>query len=382
MSIPDQEYAKVIENLKIKGNSFVEQELDIQEGQALNFEEYIQKPRFAKIKNKKYVPVWNRKDKYEPLTEFQHVDRGHFADPSFKSLLSKKAGTQDYIDGVQVRNLTPKFGTEINGVQLSALDDAGKDELALYVAQRGVVVFRNQDLKDKRIEQVEALSNYFGRPHIHPTSPTVVGHPEVFLVYHENSPESAVSGIASRSTSTLTWHSDVSYEKQPAGTTFLAYLQGPSVGGDTLYADTQEAYERLSPEFCKRLEGLEATHSGVEQVNGALARGGVVRRAPTVSTHPVVRTHPVTKRHSIYVNPGFTRAIVGYKKEESDALLKFLYDHITKSGDLQIRASWEEGTIVVWDNRRAVHTATYDFDDVLTRHAFRITPQAEKPSEK
>ena len=44
-----------------------------------------------------------------------------------------------------------------------------------------------------------------------------------------------------------------------------------------------------------------------------------------------------------------TRYIVGYKKEESDYLLKFLYDHIALSQDLQTRIRWKAGTVVVWD---------------------------------
>lgn len=46
-----------------------------------------------------------------------------------------------------------------------------------------------------------------------------------------------------------------------------------------------------------------------------------------------------------------TRYIVGYKKEESDFLLKFLYDHIALSQDLQCRVRWRPGTVVVWDVR-------------------------------
>ena len=44
-----------------------------------------------------------------------------------------------------------------------------------------------------------------------------------------------------------------------------------------------------------------------------------------------------------------TRHIIGYKKEESDALLKFLFDHIALSQDLQTRVRWTPGTVVVWD---------------------------------
>lgn len=64
--------------------------------------------------------------------------------------------------------------------------------------------------------------------------------------------------------------------------------------------------------------------------------------------HPVVRQHPVTGEKALYVNQGFTRRIVGFKDEESEYLLKFLFDHIAKAADYQIRAPYEPGTVVVW----------------------------------
>jgi sulfonate dioxygenase len=76
-----------------------------------------------------------------------------------------------------------------------------------------------------------------------------------------------------------------------------------------------------------------------------------------------------------------TRAIVGYKKEESDFLLKFLYDHIALSQDLQTRIRWKAGTVVVWDNRLACHSAVFDWEDGQRRHIARLTPQAEPPYE-
>jgi sulfonate dioxygenase len=69
------------------------------------------------------------------------------------------------------------------------------------------------------------------------------------------------------------------------------------------------------------------------------------------SEHPLVRVHPVTGEKALYVNPIFGRRIVGFKKEESEALLRFLYDHIAKGADFQIRATYEPGTVVVWVSR-------------------------------
>lgn len=76
-----------------------------------------------------------------------------------------------------------------------------------------------------------------------------------------------------------------------------------------------------------------------------------------------------------------TREIVGLKKEESDALLKFLYDHLAYGADFQARVKWEEGTVVVWDNRVTQHSALVDWKTGQRRHLARITPQAERPFE-
>lgn len=46
-----------------------------------------------------------------------------------------------------------------------------------------------------------------------------------------------------------------------------------------------------------------------------------------------------------------TRKIIGYKQEESDLILKFLYDHIALGQDFQIRVKWAAKTVVVWDVR-------------------------------
>jgi sulfonate dioxygenase len=69
------------------------------------------------------------------------------------------------------------------------------------------------------------------------------------------------------------------------------------------------------------------------------------------------------------------------KKEESDMLLRFLYDHIALGADFHARVKWEEDTVVVWDNRVTQHTALIDWKDGQRRHIARITPLAEKPYE-
>lgn len=70
-------------------------------------------------------------------------------------------------------------------MQLSKLSDAGKDQLALLVAQRKVVAFRDQDFADLSIEEALDFGGYFGHHHIHPTSGSPEGFPEIHLVHRQ-----------------------------------------------------------------------------------------------------------------------------------------------------------------------------------------------------
>jgi alpha-ketoglutarate-dependent taurine dioxygenase len=178
-----------------------------------------------------------------------------------------------------------------------------KDQLALLVAQRKVVVFRDQDFADLPLQAALDWGGYFGRHHIHPTSGSPIGHPEFHIVHRLGSNSEPDSFFAGR-TSSVAWHSDVSYEAQPPGTTFLIMLESPEVGGDTGFIDQVEAYKRLSPALKERLHGLKAVHSGIEQAEFSKGRGGVVRRGPVTNEHPLVRTHPATGEKALYVNPG------------------------------------------------------------------------------
>jgi alpha-ketoglutarate-dependent taurine dioxygenase len=188
-------------------------------------------------------------------------------------------------------------------VQLSKLNKAGKDEVALLVAQRKVVAFRDQDFADLPIQEALDFGSYFGRHHIHPTSGAPEGYPEIHLV-HRNGSKGELDTFFRNRNSSVGWHSDVTYEKQPPGTTFLYIFNTPEVGGDTAFVNQVEAYNRLSPLLKERLHGLKAVHSGFEQADFSKKRGGVVRREPVSSEHPIVRTHPATGEKALFINGG------------------------------------------------------------------------------
>lgn len=108
-----------------------------------------------------YLPVYDNVTKFPPTEPFEFRDRGLDADKSKPNIL--QIGNSDVV----VNKLTPRVGTEIRGLQLSSLTDTQKNELALLIAERGVVVFRDQDFKDIGSEKQKEFGEYFGKLHIH-----------------------------------------------------------------------------------------------------------------------------------------------------------------------------------------------------------------------
>ncbi|GME88177.1 unnamed protein product [Ambrosiozyma monospora] len=320
---------------------------------------------YKKLKYPQWAPTWDRKDQgaFHHLKPFKHIDRGLFGDSEFKNLLADKS--------VKTKPISPKLGTEIEGIQLSKLTDKQKDDLALLAAERGVVVFRGQDFKDLPFDDITSWGKYFGPLHVHPTTGTPAGQPYFHIIIRRAKADEQQTHLAER-LNTVGWHSDVTYEPQSPGITLLTMLQ-TSVGGDTQFIDLITAYERLSPQFQKLIENLKVVHSSVCQADRSRANDGVQRKTDIESIHPLVRYHPVLKKKYLFLNKGFATRILGFKHEESEFLLNFLKNHIETLLDAHIRANWDEQTVVVWDNRRVVHTATHDWDNDNLRHGFRLT---------
>lgn len=77
------------------------------------------------------------------------------------------------------------MGTEVHGLQLSSLDSKQKDELALLVAERGVLVFRGQDFADIGFDRQKEFGAHFGKLHVHQHGGHVKDYPELLPVYRD-----------------------------------------------------------------------------------------------------------------------------------------------------------------------------------------------------
>lgn len=332
----------------------------------------IPKEDLKRLKHPEWAPTWDPKDdhKFENPKPFKVIDRGFAGDPSFESF--------KHIDSIHFKHISPKLGLEVDGIQLSALNDQQKNDLALLVEKHGVIAFRNQDFKNQSFEAIKEWGKYFGPLHVHPTSGSPLNHPEFHMTFRRGSKEEYGTVLEDQLNS-IGWHSDTTYENQTPGLTLFSMLQMGESGGDTQFIDMVEVYDRLSPLFKDLIGDLKAVHTSKEQANAAKSEGGIERKAAIDSIHPVVRYHPVLNRKSLFVNRAFTRKILGLKTEESDNLLLFLFNHTASCLDAHVRLQWDENTVVIWDNRRLLHSRTLDWDSEDIRHAFRVTTIAERP---
>ena len=275
--------------------------------------------------------------------------------------------TSQPFETIRLDKLTPIIGAEISGIDLAEpLSNRAVDEIHRALAENLVIFFRDQHITP---QQHLAFGRLFGELHIHPAAPHEEGEPALMKIYADkDSPRANGEG----------WHSDVSCDPEPPMGSILYIKQCPPSGGDTLFASMYAAYDALSDRMKAYLDGLTAFHDGADVYRGLYANYGVADKPDYPSAvHPVVRTHPVTGKKALYVNRGFTRYIVGVPRDESDAILAYLYQH-TENPLFQCRFRWTENAIAFWDNRCTQHRAMWDYWP-HARAGNRVTIKGERP---
>ncbi|MGB1010451.1 MAG: TauD/TfdA dioxygenase family protein [Thiolinea sp.] len=269
-----------------------------------------------------------------------------------------------------VRPLTTALGAEILDVDIRD----GKDFAAIREAftTYSVIVIRNQQITP---DEHLAFARCFGEINVNRFFKPLDSHPEIATLLKEPDQKAAVGEA---------WHTDHSYDVEPAMGSVLHAIEVPACGGDTLFISMAEAYEALSPTFRSLLDGLSAWHSsrhafGANNLQQEASQTGRLMNpelATQDSMHPVVIKHPFSGRKCLYVNPGFTTHIDGMKKEESNALLGFLYTHCL-TPEFRCRIRWNAGDITIWDNRATWHKAVNDYHG-HRRYMHRVTVEGCK----
>lgn len=187
---------------------------------------------------------------------------------------------------LEIRRVGPRIGAEVIGVDLTRpVGEATADRLREAFEEHKVLVFRNQHLTpDQHVEAVRI----FAEPFDHPTAVKDVANP---LVYPYNVRQ---TGKASQ------WHIGGLWRSPVFAIESLTYEEVLELGGHTLWADLQAAYDDLSEPFKVLLASVSAAYDAdpqnYAQGKKRTAVGGD-RRAPGRPRTPRHRAEGAVHQH-------------------------------------------------------------------------------------
>ena len=254
----------------------------------------------------------------------------------------------------------PGVGIEISDVDLRSIDDEDFGKVRRLFEEHGLVFFRGQTLSE---DDHIALARRFGTINVNRFFSKNQTRPEIAMVVKERAQRSNTGGV---------WHTDHSYDVEPALGSILVARELPPSGGDTWFVSMYDAFDSLPEKMKELLRKKRAVHSS-KHVFGS--RGRLLRRLlrndetvhnsemsdamPDV-VHPVVIKHPLSGREALYVNPGFTLRFEGQSMLRSAPLLAYLYWHATREKRVA-KFKWSPGAVAFWDNRATWHFARNDY---------------------
>lgn len=255
---------------------------------------------------------------------------------------------------MELRRIGPVFGAEITGVDLRNLDDATFADVRRALVEHQVLVLPGQDIEPATHI---AFGKRFGPLSVSPFSPNADDAPELMVLDNHRGNPTPLTDI---------WHSDETFRAEPPLATILRSTIVPELGGDTLFASMAAAYQGLSDRMQAHIAGLTAVHGfgRFQRLIGSdperLQLLHDIEMAHPHPNHPIVRIHPESGRKVLFVNWHFTTHINELPEEEGRMILDYLRNRVTQP-EHQLRISWEENQMVLWDNRSVQHYAPNDY---------------------
>jgi taurine dioxygenase len=282
------------------------------------------------------------------------------------------------------------------GAEIVALDllqiDAPDIRLSLFRdwMEHGLLIFRDLSVTN---EQHLQLSRIFGDLELHPLH-EIRNDEEPLLIDlgGKKATRAFVYDDNKLRVDRIAWHRDTAYTVAIAKGAMLRILERPSEDGHTDFCDTAKAYDALNEAVKIDIEDLEFKATLI--LDQSLMRLGTtwrklrpateeecpgsehnvpleaLQRYPSV-VHPLVIEHPESKRKCIFISPTYLDEILDLEEQESERMIKMIVNH-TLSPDFCYRHRWQENDLVLWDNRRMMHSAS-GYDPKHRRRGLRTT---------
>src|SRR6202165_3883125 len=280
---------------------------------------------------------------------------------------------------VQVYAITPfslHTGAEVRDIDLRRpIYNAIRERLNQAFIDHSVLAIRDQKLSAPEfLEAMQIFGKIFPQ---HNSRFQVPECPAIHYISNQDKLEDGTIYIPGEG-----YHTDHSNDREPPKATALHAVKLPELGGDTQFVNMYEAYNALSEDMKKRIDGLQARH--VYQSRHS------ERKLPQLSPdrksiasesviHPLVRTHPRPGRKAIYINPIRIEEIIGMDDSEALTLLDELLEHSTQL-KFQYRHKWKSGDVVIWDNRCLMHKANGDYPVGEVRYLYRLMLKGGRPA--
>jgi taurine dioxygenase len=271
---------------------------------------------------------------------------------------------------IDVRPLSPVLGAEVLGIDLrERLDDTTAKDIKDAWRKHHVLVFRGQAIE---ADDQRRFVSYFGEVQPPRSRTGERRNPDVMYVANV-----MIDGDrGDLPDGEMQFHADQCYFECPTKGAVLYALEIPSKGGNTLFASTHRAYDTLPHDLKARIAGLEAMFT-YDAYGNPYKRAQIdVEQAPHF-VHPVVIVHPETARPALFVNRLMTASISGLAREESEALLDRLFQHLERP-EMIYEHVWRPGDVLIWDNLATVHART-DFDPAERRALRRMAIRGVRP---
>jgi len=271
---------------------------------------------------------------------------------------------------LRIRRVAGHIGGEVQNLRLGAdLPAETIEHLNAALVRHKVLFFRDQKHLDDQEHQ--AFGARFGRTVAHPTVPS----PEGTKLF-----ELDASKGGGRADS---WHTDVTFVDAFPKISILRGVKIPAYGGDTVWANTVHAYERLPAQLKQLADQLWAVHSndydyGADRVLVEEARlrhhREVFVSALYEAEHPVVHVHPVSGERALLLGH-FVKRFVGLSSTESTRIFELLQNRVIRLENT-VRWNWRQDDVAIWDNRSTQHFAINDYG-TQARLVRRVTVHGE-----
>jgi len=269
---------------------------------------------------------------------------------------------------LEIEQIAGALGAEIKGINISNISNEEFELINTALLNHGVVFFRGQSLTP--FEQLR-FAKLWNEPHLHPYLNGLPDYPEIIEIVKEPDDRNNFGDH---------WHTDQIFTPTPAMATMLYAKEVPPIGGDTMFACMNQAYDSLSDGMKQMARDMVTSN----RYDKSAARSNKMSKKitnkdepATTSLHPLVTVHPDTGLPALYItDPQTTTHFKDMTREESLPIINFFLHHATRP-EFTCRLNWEAGTLAIWDNRRVLHMALNDYPGqrrVMHRITIKGTP--------